>query len=242
MYGTGSILVALSMVPSAPPSVNKAGILAVAALAAATAVLVLALGRRFTETLSHIASAGGSVLIGLIVAFAGGTFLSIVYGMFLVWVAQYAAVFYRARVASWHAATGAIVHGIALSVVPANQRFITWAIITGTCQVVLVCHRLVDRFSARLRGLVERSGAVVLVVDRDLSVKYQGGPFERLLGYGSDELVATSLLAAVHRDDAAHVLGVVTQVAASSPSSGSFEARLRRADGSWLHAEASVEA
>jgi diguanylate cyclase (GGDEF)-like protein/PAS domain S-box-containing protein len=242
MYGTGSVLVALSMVPTPPPSVNRAGILAVAVLAAATAVLVLILGSRYTETLSHIASFAGSVLIALIVGFAAGTFLSVVYGMFLVWVAQYAAVFYSPRAAMWHASAAAVNHAVALaSVLSPTRAFVTWAITTGTCQVVLLCHRLVDRFSARLRGVVERSGGVVLVVDPDLSVKYQGGPFQRLLGYRPEELLASSLLSIVHRDDAAHALGVVSQAAASADSIGSFDARLRRADGSWLYAEASVE-
>ncbi|MGH2721731.1 MAG: putative bifunctional diguanylate cyclase/phosphodiesterase, partial [Actinomycetota bacterium] len=241
MYGTGSILVALSMFLTPAASVNRGGILGVAALAAATAVLVLLLGPRYTETLSHIASVAGSVLVALIVAFGHGTFLSIVYGMFLVWVAQYAAAFYSARAAAWHAGIAAACHAVALSVLPATPALITWAVTMTTCQGILLCHRLVDRFSARLRGVVERSGGVVFVVDPDLSVKYQGGPFQRLLGYRCDELLATSLLSIIHIDDAAHALRVVSQAAASSDAIGTFEARLRRGDGRWLYAEASVE-
>ncbi|MCW2900110.1 MAG: hypothetical protein JWO67_2375, partial [Streptosporangiaceae bacterium] len=196
MYGTGAALCALSLVWRTPPAVNRAGILAVAVVAAAVPFVVLALGRRFTISLSHAATLCGSALIGLLVYWGAGTYLSIVFGIFLVWVAQYSAMFYGRKAALGHIWFGLSLDALALATLPASpgNRLMIWLIIAGSCHVMVIAFSLVDRMSARYRGLVEHSGGVVAIVDTDLRIKYLAGALERLWGHKASVILGTSLL------------------------------------------------
>jgi hypothetical protein len=97
MYLSGALLVAVSLAFSSGAKVNRPAILALAGLAAASAMVILALRRHYTAEVSHTFTAAGSILVAGIIVMAHGTFLSIVYGMLLLWVAQFGAVFYRFR-------------------------------------------------------------------------------------------------------------------------------------------------
>src|SRR6266700_330211 len=59
-YGTGGLLVSLSLLWKPPPAVDRSGILAIGLTAMAVPFVVLALGRRFTMVLSHVATAFGA--------------------------------------------------------------------------------------------------------------------------------------------------------------------------------------
>ncbi len=240
MFGTGTVLAALSMLPPQPATVNRLGILAVAFSAGVAALLVPLAGPRYSVRMSHAFSAAGSVMIALIVAMGGGTFLSVVYAAMFVWVAQFAAVFYGWRAALAHVTLGALAHAVALSFLPAGPRLVTWGMTLATALVVIFCYRLFDRMSARLRALVEYSGGVIVIVDRGLAVTCQRGPVQRLLGY-DDDLVGTQLLSLVHPDDRQAVAGLLPRTADDRAAATVFEARLTRSDGSWLHAELTVE-
>jgi diguanylate cyclase (GGDEF)-like protein/PAS domain S-box-containing protein len=241
MYLSGAVLVALSLRFSPDANVNRAGILALAGLAAASSAVIFALRRHYTIDVSQAFTAVGSVLVAGTIVMAHGTFLSIVYGMLLVWVAQFSAVFYRFRAALGQLLWAACVQGLALSVLPAEQRLATWALTTGTGVVVLVSYRLIERTSARLRGVMEHSGGIVLVVDEDLDVKYAGGAIERLLAASPTEIAGKSLLRIVHPDDRTRVQGAVREVLSREAHPSSFEVRLSRSDGSFLFTEANVE-
>ncbi|MEA2506530.1 MAG: hypothetical protein QOH48_1148 [Actinomycetota bacterium] len=241
MYSAGALLVALSLRLSPDANVNRAGIYALAGLAAASSAMILALRRHYTVGLSHAFTALGSVLVAAIIVMAHGTFLSIVYGMLLVWVAQFGAVFYRFRAALSQLLWAACVQGLALSVLPASERLATWGLTTGTSIVVVLSYRLIEHTSARLRGVMEHSGGIVLVVDPELNIKYAGGAIERLLGASPAEMIGRSLLPMVHPDDWTTVQGAVREVTSREPHPSSFEVRLDRSDGSSLYTEANVE-
>ncbi|MEA2508849.1 MAG: hypothetical protein QOG21_931 [Actinomycetota bacterium] len=241
MYSAGAFLVVLSLVFSPDTNINRPAIWAITALAAAGALSILAMGRRYTVDVSHAFSLVGSVLIAGLVVMAGGSFLSIVYGMLFVWVAQFGAVFYRFRGAMSQLCWAACLHGIVLSVLPGENHLTTWLLTTGTCAVVVVSYRLIERTSARLRGVMEHSGGIVLVIDPELKIKYAGGPIERLLDSTSFEIIGKSLLPIVHPDDWTTVQGAVTEITSEESHLTSFDVRLLRADGHSLHTEANVE-
>jgi diguanylate cyclase (GGDEF)-like protein/PAS domain S-box-containing protein len=118
----------------------------------------------------------------------------------------------------------------------------TWVLTTGTCTVIFVTYRLIERTSARLRGVMEHSGGIVLVVDPQLKIKYAGGPTERLLASPSYELPGRSLLPLIHAADWTTVQGAVHDVTSAQLRSSSFEVRLNhRVDGGDRFAHASVE-
>jgi diguanylate cyclase (GGDEF)-like protein/PAS domain S-box-containing protein len=241
MYSSGAFLVVLSLVFSPHANINRPAILAITALAAGGAISILALGKRFTVDVSHAFTLVGSVLIAGLIVMANGTFLSIVYGILFVWVAQFDAVFYRFRGALGQLWWTATLHALALSALPGENRWTTWLLTTGTCAVIVVSYRLIERTSARLRGVMEHSGGIVLVVDPDLNIKYAGGAIERLLASTPGDITGKSLLPIVHPDDWTTVRGAVHEVTSPEPGLTSFEVRLVRADGESLYTEANVE-
>jgi diguanylate cyclase (GGDEF)-like protein/PAS domain S-box-containing protein len=241
MYSSGAFLVVLSLVISPSADVNRPAILAITALAAAGALLILAMGRRYTVDVAHAFSLVGSVLIAGIVLMANGTYLSIVYGLLFVWGAQFGAVFYRFRGALGQLWWAACLHALALSALPGESRWTTWLVTTGTCVVVVVSYRLIERTSARLRGVMEHSGGIVLVIDPELNIKYAGGAIERLLGSTPLAITGKSLLPIVHQDDWTTVQGAVQEVTSPKAALSSFEVRLLSASGESLYTEANIE-
>jgi diguanylate cyclase (GGDEF)-like protein/PAS domain S-box-containing protein len=241
MYSSGAFLVLVALMFSPQTHVNQPGIVAVAGLAAVSSVMILLLGPRYTVGVSQTFTAAGSVLVATIIVLAHGTFLSIVYGMLLVWVAQFGAVFYRFRSALAQWLWAAALHALAITVLPSEHRVATWALINGTGAVVVLSYRLIERTSARLRGVMEHSGGIVLVIDPDLKIKYAGGAIERLLASTPGELTGKSLLPIVHPDDWTTVHAAVHQVTESKDIPTSFEVRLQRDDGASLFTEGNIE-
>jgi diguanylate cyclase (GGDEF)-like protein/PAS domain S-box-containing protein len=240
MYSSGAFLVVLSLVLSPEANINRPAVFVLAGVAAASAVAILFLGRRYTVEVSHAFTLVGSVMIAGLVVMANGTFLSVVYGMLLVWFAQFGAVFYRFRGAMSQLLWAACLEAAAVSVLPADTRWTIWLLTIGTCVVVVVCYRLIERTSARLRGVMEHSGGIVLVIDPQLNIKYAGGAIERLLGSTSREVTGKSFLPLVHPDDWTAVQGAVREVTTDVPVT-SFEVRLLRVDEGFLFTEANVE-
>jgi diguanylate cyclase (GGDEF)-like protein/PAS domain S-box-containing protein len=241
MYSSGALMVALSLIFSPRADVNRPGIFAAAGLAVAASLVIVALGRYYTVAVSHAFTMIGSMLVAGIIVMANGTFLSIVYGILLVWVAQFGAVFYRFRGALAQLVWAAFLLGLSISVLPGEQRVATWALIVGTSVVIVVSYRLIERTAARLRGVMEHSGGMILVVDPELNIKYAGGATERLLGMTAREMNGRSILPLVHQDDWTPVQGAVREVTSLDLHPTSFEMRLVTSDGGFLYTEANVE-
>jgi diguanylate cyclase (GGDEF)-like protein/PAS domain S-box-containing protein len=239
MYASGATLVAVSVVLSSGSGINRAGILSICLVSATAAIGIYALGPRYSLALSHASSATGSILVCIAVALAGGTSLSFLCGMLLVWVALYGAVFYQPKVALGHIWLGSVAHAMALGTLPAGARWAPWLLTAGTCHVVLFSYRLIDRLSRRLRAIVEHSGGVVLVLDGDHHVKLVGGAPERVLDCSGEELLGRSILDRIHPDDRPHVIRTMSSAVADG-TSRTMEVRLLRDDAVWIHADVTV--
>ncbi|HEX6432938.1 MAG TPA: PAS domain S-box protein [Gemmatimonadales bacterium] len=92
----------------------------------------------------------------------------------------------------------------------------------------------------RFRSLVQNSSDLVTIVAPDGSILYASDSAERIVGYSPSELVGTSLLQYLDRDDVEPVQGLL-QNGDGKPAAdvaGPTEFRLRRADGTpvWLEA------
>ncbi|HEY8202170.1 MAG TPA: diguanylate cyclase, partial [Actinomycetota bacterium] len=244
MYGTGGILAGGALVAQPAAASNRPALLVLCGIAAACAALIWALGSRFTLRLAHLATGAGSVIVGAGVALGKGTFLSFLYGMLFVWIAQVTALFFRPKAAGAHVGFASVVHAAALSTLAPGPRAATWFLTTGTCYVVLVVHRLMDRHSARLKGIVEHSGAAAVVLGRDGTIRDVGGTTGQMFGHDATGLVGTSVLDLVHDDDrpaVARALAQTLEPALGASLGASFEARLRRASGEWVPVDANLE-
>jgi diguanylate cyclase (GGDEF)-like protein/PAS domain S-box-containing protein len=100
---------------------------------------------------------------------------------------------------------------------------------------------LIERTAARLRGVMEHSGGIVVVIDPELKIKYAGGAIERLLAATPADLTGKSFLPIVHPDDWTTVQAAVNQVTALENTPTSFEVRLQRHDGAPLYTEGNIE-
>jgi PAS domain S-box-containing protein len=61
------------------------------------------------------------------------------------------------------------------------------------------------RAERRLRGLIEHSSDIILVVNSDLTVRWQSSSAQRTLGYGGASLVGQRVTSLVHEDDTAAI-------------------------------------
>ena len=240
MYGAGAVLAAAALL--APPSgaSNRPAILGLCGLAGACAATIPALGRRFTVRVTHVVSAAASLMVAGGVALGRGSFLSILYGMLFVWIAQSTAMFFRPRAAVAHVLFASAAHAAALWTLPPGPRAATWLLTTGTCHVVLVFYRLMDPSSARLKGIVDHSGAAVAVVGPDGTIDDVAGTTRRLFGHEAAGLLGTSVLDLLHPDDrpaASEALARTVELGEAV----SFEARLCHATGDWVPVEANLE-
>jgi PAS domain S-box-containing protein len=94
----------------------------------------------------------------------------------------------------------------------------------------------------RLFKLISENAAdMIAVVDKNGHRLYNSPAYQKILGYSSDELIATSPLEQIHPDDRARVLGAAEK--ASITGGGErLEYRMRHRDGSWRVLESTASA
>jgi diguanylate cyclase (GGDEF)-like protein/PAS domain S-box-containing protein len=90
----------------------------------------------------------------------------------------------------------------------------------------------------RFRELADRTSDVVLICDRDGTIRY-ASPAVCDYGYTPAELADRSLSELVHPEDRAPGVRIV-RAARSGPHPGRFPCRIRSSDGTWRHVEATV--
>ncbi|SFL50302.1 putative bifunctional diguanylate cyclase/phosphodiesterase [Geodermatophilus ruber] len=120
------------------------------------------------------------------------------------------------------------------------------------CAVLAAVHRWVTargeqhlgarlrRSEAYFRSMVRSSGDAVLILDGDLRVTWAGATLAAALGDTADAVPGRHLIELVHPDDALPVAGALQPGPDGDPSAGLLRLRLRHADGTWRHLEASV--
>jgi nitrogen fixation negative regulator NifL len=88
------------------------------------------------------------------------------------------------------------------------------------------------------RSLIENALDMILLVDRDGTVRYASPSVERLLGYRPDDLVGTQAFDLLHPDDVAQIVDLFSRSADRPGAIVGAEYRLRHRDGSWRIIEA----
>lgn len=81
------------------------------------------------------------------------------------------------------------------------------------------------------RAVVDNAIDLIVVVDRDATIHYANAAHERVLGYGSNQLVGQCALTLVHPDDRLVVAEALGRALGASEAAAEF--RVRHADGSW---------
>ncbi|MGH2722004.1 MAG: hypothetical protein ACRDJO_10435, partial [Actinomycetota bacterium] len=142
MYGAGGILAAAALLAPAAAPAQRLPILVLCVLACLGAATIFALGPRFTEGVARAMGLAGSMIVAAGVALGDGTFLSVIYGLLFVWIAQASAIFFHPRHALEQVLFSSLVHAGALTTLPPGSRAATWVLTTGTCLVVLAFYRL----------------------------------------------------------------------------------------------------
>ena len=101
--------------------------------------------------------------------------------------------------------------------------------------------RAVERRSEqRIRALVEHSSDVVMVLGRDLRIRWQAASAGRLLGVEPESLVGSPIVSIVHSDDKALVERFL-RARLDQGALGTLRSRLRHRDGRWLYVESVAE-
>jgi len=89
--------------------------------------------------------------------------------------------------------------------------------------------------------ITENAEDMIAVVDRNGQRLYNSPAYQRILGYGPEELAATSSMDQIHPDDRARVLEASAK--ASNTGRGErLEYRIRHKDGSWRFLESTASA
>jgi PAS domain S-box-containing protein len=85
----------------------------------------------------------------------------------------------------------------------------------------------------RLRQITENMQDLLLLLDENLVIKYSSTSYKSILGYAPSEIVGKRAYDFVHPDDLPEVIEI-TKKAFKDKSTGRFESRVRRADGSYV--------
>ena len=89
--------------------------------------------------------------------------------------------------------------------------------------------------------ITENAADMIAVIDRDGKRLYNSPAYQKILGYGPDDLAATSSMDQIHPDDRARV----QEASAKASSTGrgeQLEYRIRHKDGSWRFLESTASA
>jgi len=85
----------------------------------------------------------------------------------------------------------------------------------------------------RFRSLIQNSSDVIMILEPDLTIRYETPSIERVLGHSVGERIGRTPLDIVHPEDAASVQAVLEQVALGEGVERRFECRVRHSDDSW---------
>ena len=86
---------------------------------------------------------------------------------------------------------------------------------------------------ARFRSLIQNSSDVIVILEPDLTIRYETPSIERVLGHSVEERLGRTPLDIIHPDDAPSVQTTLEQVTLNAGVERRFECRARHADGSW---------
>ena len=90
---------------------------------------------------------------------------------------------------------------------------------------------------ARFSALVERSSDIICLIDADGELSYASPAGDRLLGYAHGTYVGAPFADLVHHEDLPSLNDAFGALVREPGGTRSVMARLKKADGTWLHAE-----
>ena len=89
------------------------------------------------------------------------------------------------------------------------------------------------RSEEHFRLLIENALDIIILLNRDGTVRYQSPSAERVLGYKQEEAIGENGFAFIHPDDLPHVIDVFTDIIQKPGILPPIEMRVRHKDGSW---------
>jgi PAS domain S-box-containing protein len=95
-----------------------------------------------------------------------------------------------------------------------------------------------QRSEARFRALIEKSTDLIVVLDAGGQVQFLSPSVTEELGWRSEEVLGTSVLAYVHPDDQQGVIDVIASILPTPRATGNVSAHFRHQDGGWHLIEA----
>ncbi|MBN1244416.1 PAS domain S-box protein [Candidatus Bathyarchaeota archaeon] len=93
--------------------------------------------------------------------------------------------------------------------------------------------KLLKEAENRLRQITENMQDLLLLLDENLVIKYASSSYKSVVGYSPSEIIGKRAYDFVHPDDLPEVIET-TKKAFKNKSTGRFESRVRRADGSYV--------
>ena len=94
------------------------------------------------------------------------------------------------------------------------------------------------RSEQRFRSLIQNSSDMIRIVDRDGRITYESDSGSRILGYPEGFTIGKSPLEFVHPDDIERARQAIEEVFLKTNPGTATPARIRRADGTYIHIEA----
>jgi len=89
------------------------------------------------------------------------------------------------------------------------------------------------------RSLIENSSDIILVLDKNVTIRYTSPSYERSLAFTPEEIAKTEALSFIHPDDQSSALHAIAETLAYPGVTGpTIELRTRHKDGSWRYMEA----
>ena len=96
--------------------------------------------------------------------------------------------------------------------------------------------KLLQAAEKRLRQITDNMQDLLLLLDENLVIKYASASYKSITGFAPSEIIGKRAYDFVHSDDLPRVIEI-TEKAFKENSVGRFEARVRRADGSYMFLE-----
>ena len=129
------------------------------------------------------------------------------------------------------------ISGIALGAVLITGLVLIRQFLAVRQNVRLLAETAARQNEMRFRSLVQHSSDVIFIIEPDATLRFVSPSVWRVFGYDPARLVGARLSDFVHPDDLNELRGFLADAVGRGGVTQPSEWRMRRPDGSWLHAE-----
>jgi diguanylate cyclase (GGDEF)-like protein/PAS domain S-box-containing protein len=246
MAGAG--LVALSLVLPHPSGADTRALIITAAAMLFAGSLCRALWREIPLAAAQAILAATIAATGVLIIESG--IAAGQYGTIFVWAILIASYFFPRRVATAYLVWLLAVYAISLAVVENTAGYsplTRWLFSAVSLTVVMLFTSFIvarrQRADARARRFFDISRDMLCTLDPEGRCIEANDAWERVLGYGPEEMRGKRVLDLAHADDRKQAITEAMRVFEGAESDG-FETRVRARDGSWhwIHSSAALAA